>query len=82
MSKLRRKRKERLMSMAQLAEAAGVKLISVYRYEVQGRIPDAATAIRLAKALGTTVEDLYDDVEPVGEDPAPDPIDDDDQIPF
>lgn len=81
MSKLRRKRKERLMSMAQLAEAAGVKLISVYRYEVQGRIPDAATAIRLAKALGTTVEDLYDQVEPVAEDPAPDP-DDDDEIPF
>ena len=82
MSKLRRKRKERLMSMAQLAEAAGVKLISVYRYEVQGRIPDAATAIRLAKALGTTVEDLYDEVEPVGEDAAPDPIEDDDEIPF
>ena len=49
------------MSMNQLASAAGVTLISVYRYEVKDRIPDALTAIRMAKALGTTVEDLYPD---------------------
>ena len=82
MSKLRRKRKELQMSMSQLAEAAGVTLISVYRCEVQGRIPDAATAIRLAKALGTTVEDLYDDSYLDAEDPANDLPDDDDEIPF
>lgn len=80
MSNLRKKRKEKLMSMAQLADAAGVTVISVYRYEVQGRIPDAETAVRLAKALDTTVEELYGD-EPAADD-ATQTADDDDVIPF
>ena len=80
MSTLRLKRKEMGMSMEQLADAAGVTLVSVYRYEVQGRVPDARTAIRLARTLGTTVEELYAEPDLVTA-PAGDP-DDDDQIPF
>lgn len=82
MSNLRKKRKEKLMSMAQLADAAGVTVISVYRYEVQGRIPDAETAVRLAKALDTTVEELYGDEPAAGEATRTSYTDDDDEIPF
>lgn len=61
MNRIRLRRRALRMSMKELANAAGVTFVSVYRYEVKGRIPDALTAIRLARALRTTVEDLYPD---------------------
>ena len=55
---LRRMRMERGMTMAQLAEKAGVATSGVCRWEAGERLPILYSALCLAKALGCTVEDL------------------------
>ena len=55
---LRRMRMERGMTMAQLAEKAGVATSGVCRWESRECLPTLYPALCLAKALGCTVEDL------------------------
>ena len=61
MTNLQEYRKKRNISQRQLAEQTGVNLRTLQDYE-QGRKPlgqaAAATVLRIAKALGVTVEDL------------------------
>ena len=46
------------MSQEQLAEASGVTRASISRYENGERRPNVWTAIKIARALRCTVEDL------------------------
>lgn len=51
------------MSQQELADAAGVTRVTIARYEAGERIPNAVTAVKLAAALGCTVEDLIKEDE-------------------
>jgi putative transcriptional regulator len=61
------------LTQRQLAEAAGVPLSSLQNWEIDRREPGLRPAVRLAKALGVSVEDLADTVpvEEVGKVPRP-----------
>lgn len=60
-AKIRKLRKERNLTQAQLGERAGVEIHSVTRYE-SGRVrPRAKLLQRFADALGVTVEELQAD---------------------
>jgi putative molybdopterin biosynthesis protein len=52
-------RKQRGMSAASLAEAAGISRQSIYAIEDGSFIPNTAVALRLARILGVTVERLF-----------------------
>lgn len=56
--RIRDLRKEKRMTQATLAEAAGVNRITIAKYET-GRInPTLESAHKIASALGCTVDDL------------------------
>lgn len=59
MNKLQQIRKEKRMTQAQLAAAAGVTPGAVGQYEIGASRPSLKTALALAAALGCTVDDLY-----------------------
>lgn len=42
-----------------LAKECGISVRTLIRYENGERLPDVVTALRLARALGTTVEELF-----------------------
>lgn len=52
-------RQQANLSQQQLAEIAGVTVVCYQNYERGIRVPEARTAIRIAQALGTTVENLW-----------------------
>lgn len=52
-------RKRAGLTQAQLAEKASISALSYQRYEYGEREPSVDTALRIAKALGTTVERLF-----------------------
>lgn len=52
------KRTEKNISMEELSGIVGVSKMTISRYESGKKIPELYNAIRLAKALGTTVEEL------------------------
>lgn len=54
-------RKRRYMTLEQLAAKSGVQRASINRYELGKREPGVYNAIRIARALGVTVEDLVSD---------------------
>lgn len=56
---MQRLRQQANLSQIQLAEMVGISVISYKRYECGDRVPDARTAISIAKALNTTVEKLW-----------------------
>ena len=56
---LRDKRLDAGLTQVQVAKKAGVTERGYQRYEADERTPDARTAIKIAKALGTTVEQLW-----------------------
>ena len=56
---LRKLRKLKHLTQKQIAQRVGISTMSYKRYEYGEREPDARTAIRIAKALGTTVEKLW-----------------------
>ena len=58
MSEIRRIRRERGMSVEELAKKVGVHPFSIYRYESGKREPGVSVANRIAKALHCTIEDL------------------------
>jgi len=55
-------------TQAQVAKEAGITEVAYQRYEYDTRQPSARTAIRIARALNTTVEKLFWDTQsdPVG----------------
>lgn len=58
--KIEEKRQLKGLNRYELANLVGISFMSYYRYEKGYRVPDARTAIRIAKALDTTVEELWD----------------------
>lgn len=65
--KLEERRKAVQMTRRELSDAVGVTESSIFRYERVGRIPDIFVAVRMANALGCTVEDLVSDMDEVPE---------------
>lgn len=59
MSKLKERREALGLTQRQVAEKIGVKYQSYQRYESLVIIPNAQIAVKVAKALNTTVEELY-----------------------
>lgn len=57
-TKLREIREKSGLTQKQVAQAVGIAESAYQRYEY-GRIPSAVTAVRIAKAIGTTVENIY-----------------------
>lgn len=47
------------LTQTQLAKASGVAQNTISRIEVLGSCPDFRTAVRLARALGVSVEELF-----------------------
>lgn len=58
-AKLYDKRVEKKLSRPQLAEFAEVSWETIKAYEVKGATPSLTVALKIAKALDTTVEDLF-----------------------
>lgn len=56
---LKNRRKKAGLSQAAIAELADICNISYQRYESGERVPDVHTAQRIAKALNSTVEELF-----------------------
>ena len=61
MDRIKRIRKERGMSLADVAERAGLFREAVARAERRGIDPRASTVAVIAKALGVPVCELYDE---------------------
>nr|DAW59439.1 MAG TPA: Helix-turn-helix XRE-family like protein [Caudoviricetes sp.] len=59
MSKLKERREALGLTQRQVAEKIGVKYQSYQRYESLVIIPNAQIAVKVAKALNTTVEEIY-----------------------
>ena len=58
-NRLREERTRRNLTQAQLAELVGVSRKTINTVENEVFIPSTVLALRLAKALGTTVEKLF-----------------------
>lgn len=58
---LRRIRESRQLSQQKLADISGVHRVMISRYEVESAKPSYDTMLRLANALGTTVDELMKD---------------------
>ena len=52
-------RQQLKLPQKEIAAQSGISLMSYKRYEYGDRVPDARTAIRIARTLGTTVEALW-----------------------
>lgn len=63
MNRLREKREAAKLTQTALAVLAGVTQQSIH-YAENGTDPRVANGIRMARALGTTVEDLFGDSVP------------------
>jgi molybdate-binding protein/DNA-binding XRE family transcriptional regulator len=79
-SKLAAVRTQKAISAASLAAAVGVSRQTIYALEAGAYTPNTAVALRLARALGVTVEDLFElpqaksrprTVTPIAKDVAP-----------
>lgn len=60
---LRQRRKELNLTQRQVADRIGIVWTSYQRYERNSCLPIVNIALRIAKALETTVEELYIDDE-------------------
>lgn len=58
---IRNMRKRRLLTLEQLAIKSGVSRVSITRYENGKREPKVGDALKIARALGCTVEELIED---------------------
>lgn len=63
---LRAAREKSGKTQAQVAREAGVSEVAYQRYEYDDREPRARTAIRIARAVGSTVEALFGAATPDG----------------
>lgn len=61
MATMRELRKKKKLSVKELADAAGVAPMSIYRYEREQRIPKFGVMCKIAKTLGVKVTELYAD---------------------
>ncbi|EGP4894193.1 helix-turn-helix transcriptional regulator [Enterococcus faecium] len=59
MNKFKIKREEKGLSQVEVAKQARIDVRQYQRYEYDEREPQARLLIKLAKILGTTVEELY-----------------------
>ncbi|MET1108822.1 helix-turn-helix transcriptional regulator [Enterococcus faecium] len=59
MNKFKQKRREKGLSQVEVAKQAKIDVRQYQRYEYDEREPQARLAIKLAKILGTTVEELF-----------------------
>ena len=59
-NKLREEREKSGLTQKQVAAAVGIDVRNYQYYEL-GRVPSAKTAVKIARALNTTVEELYGD---------------------
>lgn len=57
---LKRMREKRDLSQAQLANAVGITQPTVAQYEKGMKLPTVATAVYIARRLGTTCEELVE----------------------
>ena len=57
---LKRLREQRGMSQAELAEGAMLAQPQIAKYEAGQAVPNAVSAVKIAKQLGTTVERLVE----------------------
>jgi len=58
-NKIKYFRMQKNMSRKQLAELVGVSPKTIAGYELKHRTPPLSTALKLARVLGTTVEELF-----------------------
>lgn len=56
---LRTMREDRGKTQVEVAKAAEITTMSYYRYESGERLPRVDVAIKIAVALGSTVEELF-----------------------
>lgn len=56
---LKKAREKKGLTQAQAAKMAMVSEISYQNYEAGRRVPNAVTAVLIARALGSTVEELF-----------------------
>lgn len=59
MNKLKEFRKANKLSQQKVADLVNINIRLYQYYEADGKEPAVRTAIRLARALGTTVEELF-----------------------
>ncbi len=59
MSKLKERRDELRLTQRQVAEKIGIAESAYQRYEYNKMEPGVSMALKIAKALNTTVEELY-----------------------
>lgn len=59
MIKLKEKREAMNLTQKQVSEQIGIAESAYQRYERGAAIPNARMAVRIAKALKTTVEEIY-----------------------
>ena len=52
-------RKQSGKTIAHIAKEVCISIRGYQKYELSGSLPNARTAIRIAQALGTTVEELW-----------------------
>lgn len=60
-NKLKIIRESKNLKQTEIAQKVGISVMSYFRYETGEREPKARIAIKIAKALDTTVEDLFSD---------------------
>lgn len=58
-TELERLRRAKGWSRERLAGEAGLSLNTIERIERQGRTPQVTTAVKIARALGVTIADLF-----------------------
>ena len=58
-TKLKTAREKKGLHKTAIAKITGIATMTYFRYESGERVPDAHTAIRIAEALETTVEELF-----------------------
>ena len=59
MGNLKKRRKQLKLTQKAVAERIGIAESAYQRYEQKNREPGVKTALKIAKALETTVEELY-----------------------
>ena len=59
MYKLKEKRLACGLTQAEVAKEVGIQESAYQRYEYETRLPSVIVAIRIAKALNTTVEEVW-----------------------
>ena len=63
-TELKSRREERRLTQEAIAQQCGITLRAYQYIELNGRIPRADTAILIARALNSTVEELFGSATP------------------